>query len=194
MVKKRKYCPHCDDTVTWKTFKRHRGMYYNSLNDQWACKNEVFRDDADYSIQSGVVEVEDLGDDCTLVSDSNDHADKLVTDTEISSALLEEDKIYLEGETDEMSPILDGSIRTEIWDNITEEDIMIDLEEAKTAQETPVVVDLPFADQKYMLVILNWLCIFVCYFWTFFNISDNGITVLLTFLKTFFSVSGRVSP
>lgn len=33
---RRRLCPHCDESVSLKTYKSHRRMYYDSSNDTWS--------------------------------------------------------------------------------------------------------------------------------------------------------------
>ena len=36
MDSRRRLCPHCDESVSLKTYKAHRRMYYDSINDRWS--------------------------------------------------------------------------------------------------------------------------------------------------------------
>ena len=36
MDSRRRLCPHCNESVSLKTYKAHRRMYYDSINDRWS--------------------------------------------------------------------------------------------------------------------------------------------------------------
>lgn len=36
IMDRRRLCPHCDESVSLKTYKAHRRMYYDSSNDRWS--------------------------------------------------------------------------------------------------------------------------------------------------------------
>lgn len=33
---KRRLCPHCDESVSVKTYKAHRRIYYDPVSDKWS--------------------------------------------------------------------------------------------------------------------------------------------------------------
>ena len=50
------------------------------------------------------------------------------------------------------------------------------------------------ADNYNRLSLINWLLIFICYWWTYFNIADHGIEIMLQFLHAFFTVLSERIP
>ena len=43
-------------------------------------------------------------------------------------------------------------------------------------------------------ILINWLLLFICYWWTYCNIADRGIEILLKFFHAFFSVLSERIP
>ena len=71
----------------------------------------------------------------------------------------------------------------EVWDDLLEENVLEDLDESNFsgAIETD-----PESINKNILI--NWLLLFICYWWTYCNIADHGKEILLKFFHAFFSV------
>ena len=46
MDTKRKYCPHCDEELVTKVYKRHRRQYYNEHSNSWT-KLDDFESETD---------------------------------------------------------------------------------------------------------------------------------------------------
>lgn len=48
---RRRVCPHCDESVSLKTYKAHRRMYYDPIGDKWshqqAFKEQLLSSDSD---------------------------------------------------------------------------------------------------------------------------------------------------
>ena len=44
--KKRKYCEHCQDYVSVRTFKVHKMEFYNTETKQWTIRQDVVKDSA----------------------------------------------------------------------------------------------------------------------------------------------------
>ena len=50
------------------------------------------------------------------------------------------------------------------------------------------------ADYYNRITLINWLLIFICYWWTYCNIADRGIELMLQFLHAFFTVLSEHIP
>lgn len=76
-----------------------------------------------------------------------------------------------------------------MWDDLLEENVVEDLDESNFlgAIETD-----PESINKNILI--NWLLLFICYWWTYCNIADHGIEILLKFFHAFFSVLSEWIP
>lgn len=69
----------------------------------------------------------------------------------------------------------------EVWDDLLEENVLEDLDESNFpgAVETD-----PESFNRNILI--NWLLLFICYWWTYCNIADHGIKILLKYFHAFF--------
>ena len=77
----------------------------------------------------------------------------------------------------------------ELWDDLVEENVMEDLDESNF----PNAVEAD-ADYYNRITLINWLLIFICYWWTYCNIADRGIELMLQFLHAFFTVLTKHIP
>jgi len=76
-----------------------------------------------------------------------------------------------------------------MWDDLLEENVMEDLD----GTNFPGAVEVD-ADNYNRLSLINWLLVFICYWWTYFNIADRGIKIMLQFLPAFFTVLSERIP
>ena len=65
----------------------------------------------------------------------------------------------------------------ELWDDLLEENVLEDLEESNF----PGAVQADASDSFNRAALINWLLLFICYWWTYFNVADRGIELLLQF-------------
>ena len=77
----------------------------------------------------------------------------------------------------------------EIWDDLLEENVMEDLNE--TSFSGAVEAD---ADSVNRVAIVNWILLFICYWWTYYNIADRGIELMIQFLHALFTVLSERLP
>lgn len=77
----------------------------------------------------------------------------------------------------------------EVWDDLLEENVLDDLDESNFpgAMETD-----PESFNRSILI--NWLLLSICYWWTYCNIADRGIEIFLKFFNVFFSVLSERIP
>ena len=61
---------------------------------------------------------------------------------------------------------------------------MEDLEESNF----PGAVQADASESFNRAALINWLLLFICYWWTYFNVADRGIELLLQFFHAFFTV------
>ena len=78
----------------------------------------------------------------------------------------------------------------ELWDDLMEENILEDLEDSNF----PGAVGADAPESFNRVTLLNWLLLFICYWWTYFNVADRGIELLLQFFQAFFSVLSERIP
>ena len=77
----------------------------------------------------------------------------------------------------------------EVWDDLLEENVMEDVDELNF----PGAVEAD-DDSHHRTTLINWLLIFICYWWTYCNIADRGIELMLQFLHAFFTVLSERLP
>ena len=78
----------------------------------------------------------------------------------------------------------------ELWDDLLEENILEDLEESNF----PGAVQADASESFNRAALINWLLLFICYWWTYFNVADRGIELLLQFFHAFFTVLSERFP
>ena len=49
-------------------------------------------------------------------------------------------------------------------------------------------------DSFNRIALINWLLLFICYWWTYCNIADRGIELMIQFLHAFFTVLSERIP
>ena len=64
----------------------------------------------------------------------------------------------------------------EVWDDLLEENVLDDLDESNF----PGAVETD-PESFNRNILMNWLLLFICYWWTYCNIADRGIEMLLKF-------------
>lgn len=77
----------------------------------------------------------------------------------------------------------------EVWDDLVEETVLEDVNELNF----PAAVETDAGSQSRIFLI-NWILLFICYWWSYCNIADRGIELLLQFLHAFFSVISERIP
>ena len=67
MPETRHNCPHCEETVSLSTLRRHKQLYYNEDSHTWIKKNDVLSDsDGETDLELGQEDVN-----CAFFSDSS---------------------------------------------------------------------------------------------------------------------------
>ncbi|XP_077866348.1 uncharacterized protein LOC144354095 [Saccoglossus kowalevskii] len=199
-MSKRQYCPHCEEEVSYRVYKRHRKEFYNDTTMVWTpsedpcdslpCEmTEFTNDNESYESLPSFVDIESQTDIST-----SDHVDD---DHEILQTLEEEDLLYFKDPAYEDNEFLyENNIQSEIWDNVTEKDLREDFVEKLdgSRSELFVLANVDEPESSKLLTLLNWFCLFLAYMWYFHNLSDVCMAMLLGFLKTFFVLLANVFP
>ena len=68
LVKKRRFCPHCSQTVGYSTFYRHRDRYYDVDSNQWTTTTSIVGDrEENNEVKASINTICDCrSDDCCL--------------------------------------------------------------------------------------------------------------------------------
>ena len=77
----------------------------------------------------------------------------------------------------------------EVWHDLLEENVLEDLDESNF----PGAVETD-TESYNRATLINWLLLFISYWWTYFNIADHGIELVLQFFHAFFSVLAERIP
>lgn len=64
----------------------------------------------------------------------------------------------------------------EVWDDLVEETVLEDVNE----------LNFPAAGSQSRIFLINWILLFICYWWSYCNIADRGTELLPQFLHAFF--------
>ncbi|KAL9978767.1 hypothetical protein ACROYT_G016322 [Oculina patagonica] len=103
---------------------------------------------------------------------------------------LETQDSSVDHETDLPSEDYSDSVSDEeVWDDLLEENVLDDLDESNF----PGAVETD-PDSFNRNILINWLLLFICYWWTYCNIADRGIEMLLKFFHAFFTVLSERVP
>ena len=52
----RRLCPHCDESVSVKTYKAHRRMYYDPTSDKWSHRRTLIREQTSVSDSDDLID------------------------------------------------------------------------------------------------------------------------------------------
>lgn len=64
----------------------------------------------------------------------------------------------------------------EVWDDLVGETVLEDVNE----------LNFPAAGSQSRIFLINWILLFICYWWSYCNIADRGTELLPQFLHAFF--------
>ena len=95
----RRLCPHCNQSVSFKTFKAHRRLYYDSAHDQWLGKAD------DSTRASSTIEMSvdcdlpptSFGENSMELDDSNDTPSHHYYVQDLSECLSSAGNMYIKG-------------------------------------------------------------------------------------------------
>jgi len=204
MGRKRYYCSHCDDFVSRGTRSRHPKQIAEREESASEAESDSISDlETNSEVHS--LEIRDSFEDheecfrADLASgdcgysaseeDSNENPEAYFANLdEEDRRLFDEEFIHKSiGEPDDEEGLYHEQLlhnaSQEVWDDLLEENVLDDLDESNFpgAIETD-----PESINRNILI--NWLLLFICYWWTYCNIADRGIEILLKFFHAFFSV------
>ena len=167
------YCPHCQEDVSDRTFRRHKQFHYSEETNSWKakCENESpVKKLRIYPVDSTCEGNADQTTPCTHTEDT----DSDVPDYDRDS--LNDVKM------DPISTYVNMKVE-EIWDDISCEDMAKDIGSVPTTSATNV----PVEPCGTLAEISRWTIIFIGAWSTAHNIPMTAIGYLLLFLNALFS-------
>ena len=75
----------------------------------------------------------------------------------------------------------------EFQDDLVEDNRYIEVIEDVDESNFPHTFEAD-ADSYYRITLINWLLIFICYWWTYCNIADREIELVLQLLLAFLTI------
>ena len=159
-----KFCPHCDLEIPARTFRDHHERFFYPVSKRWDREMVLNVVDSDED-EAMVVEMPSWGEHDTLLEPA-------------------EENLF------DKNDLLDH----EVWDEADICDVEDDFPQATGCKSVPSV-DVNINSRSCSLNILLGRCLMVllAYFWTSFNISDNGMEFLLAGLKKCFEIAAASS-
>ncbi|XP_028415167.1 uncharacterized protein LOC114538216 [Dendronephthya gigantea] len=189
MSEKRKYCGHCQEFVTLRTYRTHEKLFFIKETGIWKTCVVSSDEEDEHSIREHINDSsqdecegkfpkdkgDDVGSDCFHESDCQS---SVCSDDDDSS---DTEWLYKE----RVFPI-----NPEIWE-ISEEDINVDLERNSIPH---VSNDLKGNASNPVKNILRWALVFLSIWAAHCKISETALELLLSFLHRWFTVLGTIFP
>ncbi|XP_078355419.1 uncharacterized protein LOC144640070 [Oculina patagonica] len=206
---KRYYCSHCDDFVSRSTRSRHLEQVVERKETALEAESDSNSDVETGSPEVHCLETQDSFVDHETDLPSEDYSDS-ISDEEDSNRIPESffgnlddedrrlfDETFIHKSIGEQDDLEEGlyheqtfhNASQEVWDDLLEENVLEDLDESNF----PGAVETD-PDSINRNILMNWLLLFICYWWTYCNIADRGIEMLLKFFHAFFTVLSERVP
>ncbi|XP_048578286.1 uncharacterized protein LOC125560596 [Nematostella vectensis] len=178
--KKRKYCEHCHQYLSLRTYRRHLSLYFDCKNKKWKCD-----DSSDDELFANINAPNNDSRQEALDMEESSKGEQQGVDTKTGSS--EED---MSSDEDDDWAYTNQDNRTfgtkkvpaiaEVWE-LSEKDINFDFTEDG---------DLPCVDTNPasslvtpMRPIAKCAMVFLCLWTSFCSVSDNALDILLSFLR-----------
>ncbi|XP_028416158.1 uncharacterized protein LOC114539750 [Dendronephthya gigantea] len=189
MSEKRKYCGHCQEFVTLRTYRTHEKLFFIKETGIWKTCVVSSDEEDEHSIRDDINDSsqdecegkfpkdkgDDVGSDCFHESDCQSSVCSDDDDSSDSEWLYKE-RVF--------------PINPEIWE-ISEEDINVDFERNSIPH---VSNDLKGNASNPVKNILRWALVFLSIWAAHCKISETALELLLSFLHRWFTVLGTIFP
>lgn len=172
MKEKSIFCPHCGEYVAPRTFRRHKGSYFNTNNASWDGENLSSSDEeSPREEHSEPVEMYEL----------NEHG---------SNDVLEQ-----ENEAVEYMEVDPNRSRVEFWEDALD-DVLADVNEDNPDDSRRLSIDVDVNANAYVkqFALVKWVCLFLLFWTAHFHVSDNAVALMLQFIHVLFTVIVRYVP
>ena len=177
------YCPHCQEDVSVRTFRKHKQFHFSEETNSW-------KTIADYENESNSpVKKPRI---CPVDRTYQEHEDR--TPPPIHTDYNDSDESAKDGDSlndvkmDPISKYVNMKVG-EIWDDITCEDITDDIGSLTTTSAT----NSPIEQGGTLAEISRWMILFIGAWSTAYNIPMTAIGYLLLFLNALFSACALFS-
>lgn len=179
-IGKRKWCPHCDQSVAKRTFNLHKQLYFNE--NVWQTERS---DDTDGGVCS-TLECEGKNGNCTSQIIDEDSKFPIVgnDDTEDVNALFRSIDLPIAD-----IPSNEEEARTEeVWDDVNKEEICMDFFDKDESEHNMEKVD------KQVVGIVRLYTTALAYWASVYNVSDACLKFILKFFILFCNVCATFMP
>lgn len=174
-LQNRMRCPSCNKCFSKRYFKIHKDSFL--ANDVWLCKNVNDSCSSDDLERIGTFEgTNDAGEDITF-----NEADQI-------QQLRGNMKRYIRKQLADNDVVEDRSDDEEIWDNVDEEDMDIDID-ADRSEHTTQTENMPVT-HKFVF----YFCIFLCLWQSVNVLSDKCVESILSFFKQYITLFTKDHP
>ena len=157
-------CPHCENYLPGRTFRRHREQYFNTEDNSWRKDPNL---DSSSEDESFLMEI-DQNHPTQSPNSSHMHSHTDLSDSEM---------------VDDCHSLLNH----EIWDEVSSDEI----DEDTLDNVNVPSVDIHPTQRPSYSTLLNCLVVLLAYFWTYFPIPNNAMEFLLLSLKRFFETAAH---
>ena len=177
------YCPHCQEDVSVRTFRKHKQFHFSEETNSW-------KTIADYENESNSPVKKPMI--CPVDRTYQEHEDR--TPPPIHTDYNDSDESAKDGDSlndvkmDPISKYVNMKVG-EIWDDITCEDITDDIGSLTTTSAT----NSPIEQGGTLAEISRWMILFIGAWSTAYNIPMTAIGYLLLFLNALFSACALFS-
>ncbi|XP_070580772.1 uncharacterized protein [Ptychodera flava] len=204
MDSKRKHCPHCDEELVAKVFKRHRRQFFNEMSNTWTTVGDI-KQEEDESLDVGDIlcDITDYGDhnisDCNIFESCMEKNSERPIQEESINAFLEtledEDQAYFcEPSEEEERDSLSNQSNFEIWDTVKDNELNEDFVEQLDSSNLFTAVLEEESHDPRLLTLANWFCLFLSYLWYFHNLTETCMLLILGFFRMMFCFLGQIFP
>ncbi|KXJ06347.1 hypothetical protein AC249_AIPGENE12530 [Exaiptasia diaphana] len=194
MERKRRFCGHCDEYVTQRTFRHHFSLYYDEKRGGWQRErsNQCSSDDEssdDVEATRSKKNLPRCDSSSDLPNNDQEYTGGALTDD------LEDDNIELtDGHQNDdewmyMERPLFESI-PEVW-SLDEDELNRDFTTMGHDHDRSLYHDVR---EDHSMQIIKWMMIFLCMWSSYCCISDNAMEILISFIGAVFSSLGSLFP
>lgn len=170
----RKECPGCKQSFSIRYFEQHTKENFESSTRLWKCSKTDFENEPDVQM-------------CEHIDNQSSSDDNLA-----SYRLSDVFASYVKKNVSQDFHDNDMDSDEEVWNNISIDDIDLDLQTGDTTDNNTHVENVPNKNVK-LGTLLIWFCMFLCTWQAVSALPDSAMNHLLSFLWTFFSQLGEES-
>lgn len=186
------YCPHCEQFVADRTYRRHRSEFYDVSKGTWI---RSIHDEC-CSPPKKPLHVTTVTESSTKIScppfideyEDQERKNHFLDVKEQRPVYEEEDLESIQ--LDHVLPFIESSVQ-EVWEDVLLEDVNADLSEGRNVNR---VQGHRNEDHTNVEVIARWTVHFISSWSVFYNVSATALGYLLTFFHAFLSACGLIAP